>query len=223
MKNIDKKPNANFKDLTGKIFDRLTVIKRVENDKSNRTMWLCKCSCGKEIIVRGSSLTSGNSKSCGCYRDELLKTSYITHNQSKTRLYKIWAGIKSRCTNPKSTRFENYGGRGITFYKEWENFESFYEWAVNNDYEDNLTIERIDNNGNYEPSNCRWVDYYEQSHNKRNNVYFTYKNETHCLREWANILNIKPMTLYNRYRKGWSVERMLSTPVLKNYRNKRAN
>ncbi|MBR6551974.1 MAG: hypothetical protein IKT89_03940 [Clostridia bacterium] len=204
--------------LIGKIFGELTVIKRVENDKNNRTQWLCKCSCGREKIIRGSSLTSGNSKTCGCQSGKKK-----TQELYGSRLYRVWANIKSRCTNPNYPRFKDYGGRGIALCESWLIFENFKCWALSNGYTDKLTIDRIDNNGNYEPNNCRWVTQKINNTNKRNNLIFTYKNKSMCLKKWAEELNIDYILLYNRVlRRNWDFEKAITTPLMENRRNRNA-
>lgn len=207
-----------IKDLTNKKFGKLTVLKRVENDKNKRTQWLCKCECGKEKIIRGSSLTSGNTLSCGCLVGKPKKQELYG-----TRLYKIWANMKSRCFNPNTINFKNYGGRGITVCEDWLVFDGFKDWALKNDYNDRLQIDRIDNDKNYTPNNCRWVLPKINSSNKRNNLIFTYKNKTQCLKMWAEELNIDYILLYNRIivRK-WSFEKAILTPLIKNRRNHNA-
>jgi hypothetical protein len=215
---------SKLKDLTGQKFGELTVIQRAENDKKGRTQWLCQCDCGKQKIIRGSSLTFGNTKSCGCLSIEKLKKMSSTHKMAKTRLYKIWANIKTRCLNPKYPRFCDYGGRGITICNEWiESFENFSKWALNNGYADSLAIDRINNNGNYEPSNCRWVSNKINSLNKRNNLIFEYQNKKQCLKMWAEELNIDYVLLYNRIvRRKWTFEKAISTPIMTNRRNRNA-
>ena len=210
--------------LTGQKFGELTVIQRAENDIKGRTQWLCQCDCGKQKIIRGSSLTSGNTKSCGCLSIEKLKKMSITHKMAKTRLYKIWANIKTRCLNPKYSRFCDYGGRGIKVCNEWKNnFKAFYDWAIANGYKEDLTIDRINVNGNYEPENCRWVTPKINSSNKRNNFIFKYNNKEQCLKSWAEELNIDYILLYNRIiKRKWNFEKAIKTPIMTNRRNRYA-
>jgi len=140
-----------IKDLTDQRFGKLTVIKLDCKDKRGECKWLCKCDCGNETVVYGSHLRKGDTVSCGC----VMRTANKTHGESKTRLYKIWLHMKDRCNNPNGDHYCYYGGRGITYTPIWEDFNEFKSWAINNGYKDNLTIDRIDVNGNYEPDNCR--------------------------------------------------------------------
>lgn len=203
-----------FIDLTGQKFGRLIVIEYKQNGK-----WLCKCDCGNEKVVRGDSLKQGLTLSCGCLHKNIVKLTckknFLKHGMSKTRINNIWFNILSRCYNEKSNNYKNYGARGIKICKEWkENFVAFYNWAIKNGYQDNLTIDRIDNNGNYEPSNCRWVSQKIQQNNKRNNHLITYKDKTYTLSKWAEIKNIKISTLAMRLNhQSWSIEKALTTPV----------
>jgi hypothetical protein len=137
------------------------------------------------------------------------------HGNYDSRLYRIWAGMLDRC-NSNNTRSKNHGDRGIRVCEEWHDYKAFEEWALANGYDENAkhgkcTIDRIDNNGNYEPSNCRWTNNKTQCRNKRNNRLLTYKGETHCVAEWAEILGINPYTIYTRLHKGWSTEMALSS------------
>lgn len=200
-----------FIDLAGKKFGRLTVIKRIYNNK-NATYWLCKCECGKEKIIRGTSLTSNNTKSCGCLlRDKAKLTKNIKHGKSNTRIYKIYCGIKKRCYCKTAKNYYLYGARNIKMCEKWlESFENFYNWAVNNGYQDNLTIDRIDTNGNYCPENCRWVDMKTQANNTRRNHYIEYNGIKHSIAEWSRILEINYGTLKSRIKYGWSLERIFN-------------
>lgn len=201
---------AKFIDLTGVKFGRLAVIKQAGRNKRGQIVWSCECDCGKEVVVCGASLRRGNTRSCGCLQRERAIEYNTKHGGKGTRLYKTWKGIKERCFNPNKTKYSIYGGRGITICDEWKNdFKAFREWAMANGYNDTLTIDRIDANGNYEPSNCRWATQKEQQNNKRNNHLITFNGETHTLTEWASIKNIPRRTLQDRIYKGWKIEKSL--------------
>jgi hypothetical protein len=190
-------------DLTGMAFGKLTVL---EYSHSNRyAYWRCRCECGKETTVRSSHLLLGAVKTCGCSWIENGKKTVIhaqnankKHGYSGTRLYHIWSNMIQRCKNKKNIGFNNYGGRGIKVYSEWKVFEVFKDWAITNGYTDNLTIDRINVNGNYEPLNCRWVDMGIQANNRRDNVYILYKNVTKTTAQWAREYGI-PITTFNRW------------------------
>lgn len=164
-------------DLTGQKFGRLVVIERYGIGKKGQdAKWLCRCECGGIAISTGKNLRSGNSKSCGCYKSERIsetkKTHGFTQNHKKERLYKLWVRMRARCSNCNSKDYKYYGGRGISVCKEWDDYNNFRMWALMNGYDANAphgkcTIDRIDVNGNYEPSNCRWVDMKTQNKNKR--------------------------------------------------------
>lgn len=200
-------------DLTGQKFGRLTVIEYVGKDRTNNTKWRCACDCGKEKVILGKNIRYGKTKSCGCYNRE--KNTGIKHGQSRTRLYHIWRGMLVRCYNPNDSGYKYYGGRGITMCDEWKNdVNAFSKWAMSNGYRDDLTIDRIDVNGNYEPSNCRWATIKEQENNRRNNHFVTYKGETHTIAEWSEIIGMNHQTLYNRlyYCKG-DIEKAFTKPI----------
>ena len=157
-------------DLTGRRFERFIVIKRyLENDKQYDTFWLCKCDCGNERIVSSKSLRNGMTKSCGCLNKEMTIERSTTHGLTNCRLFRIWMNMKTRCYNPNYKQRKDYGGRGICICGEWLSaFKCFYEWSMAHGYSDELSIDRINNDGNYEPGNCRWATIMEQRHNQRN-------------------------------------------------------
>ena len=200
-------------DITGQRFGRLTVLKFDRQDSFRQYMWTCKCDCGNVVSIRGYSLRSGNTQSCGCIQKETTIKFRQTHGQKKTRLYNTWQSMKQRCSTPSVSCYKYYGGRGIKVCEEWQKFEPFYHWAINNGYADNLTIDRINVNGNYEPSNCRWITLKEQQMNTRRNHYITLNGETKTLKEWAEQLGINHTTLLGRLNyPNWSIEEALTIP-----------
>ena len=207
-------------DLTGMRFGRLTVISHAGKASYGENRWHCKCDCGTETIVFGNLLRNGSSKSCGCLARELSSSRNRTHGMTNTRLFDIWHGMKARCCRPTAPNYSLYGGRGISVCEEWKNdFTVFYEWAMSHGYADGLTLDRIDNDGNYSPDNCRWADGKTQANNKSTNRLITANGETHTLTQWAEILDVIPESLSARLKRGWSEERTINTPM-KKYRRR---
>lgn len=216
---------AKFIDLTGKRFGRLIVIKRAEDyiqtSGKRVTMWECECDCSKKTIVQGSSLRSGNTTSCGCFgKEQRLKrnTKHGLSPREGTRLKRIYYNMKSRCYNPNTPKYKNHGGRGIGICKEWlcENgIENFYKWSINNGYDEKLTLDRIDNNGDYEPSNCRWTTYEEQNFNRRNSRLFTINGETKTAKEWCELTGTNINTFWQRDLKGLTGSELIKVPSRK--------
>ena len=197
----------------GTRYGRLTIEKELEPLKHVRR-FLCRCDCGNETIVRMCHLraTKHPTISCGCYGKEQarrngLKHGFASDKQPYEKLYRVWNRMKERCNNPNSDHYYLYGGRGISICDEWQHdYLAFREWALSNGYEEGLTIDRIDCDGNYEPSNCRWATHLEQQNNLRTNVNITYRNETYSIAAWARITGIQENTIRQRYHKGLPLE-----------------
>ena len=197
-------------DLAGKRFGSLTAIKR-ETSQNGKTMWFCACDCGNTMYVITSNLTSGRVKSCGCLKIKKLIERSTTHNQRHTKLYEVWKSIKQRCFNPNNSSFKNYGGRGISMCNIWRSdFASFFEWSMKNGYNIGLTIDRINNDGNYCPENCRWVDRHIQANNTRSNKFITINDKTDTLSNWVKFYNISYDIYYRRIKKGLSEQEALT-------------
>lgn len=182
--------------VIGQKFGKLFVIKK-SNEKAKNNgeyKYECICDCGRIILVRGSNLKNGNSTQCKYCCKKIRTSKKLRHKN--IRLNTIYNNMKQRCYYKNYSQYKDYGGRGIQICEEWLNsYDNFYNWAINNGYNNNLTIDRINVNGNYEPNNCKWSTKQEQSYNKRNTVFITYKEKTKCLSEWAKILNVFPTTL----------------------------
>lgn len=197
-------------DLTNRKFGKLLVIRKAKNQK-HKTMWECKCDCGKITFVTTSNLTCNKIKSCGCLKNEKLIQRNSLHKQRHTNLYEVWKTMKQRCYNPKNLSYKNYGGRGIFVCDDWKNnFISFYNWSISNGYVKGLTIDRIDNNGNYCPENCRWVDRVLQANNTRFNKHITINGKDDTLSNWLKYYNITRNKYYNRIKKGFSEQEALT-------------
>ena len=209
-------------DLTGQKFGKLTVLSRTQNTKA--IVLLCQCDCGNTTFVHKYDLVHGKTKSCGCLRKELTAIRAKKHKMSNTRLYRIWNAMKERCLCETNPNYSNYGGRGISVCSEWKNdFQAFYEWAINNGYNEDLTLDRIEVNGNYEPSNCRWSTRKEQNFNKRNNRLLSYNGKTQTLQEWSKETGVSYTTLLYRIENGWKLEAALTLQPYSTRKNKQLN
>ena len=216
----EQRHSKDYIDLTGQRFGRLTVLHRdhdIVHGKRHEVTFLCKCDCGNTKLVRSRHLRGGNVKSCGCLEKENLSklmSDRITHGGSGTRLYEIWCKIKDRCTNKHSPAYARYGGRGIKLCDSWKDFAVFQSWAMENGYNDTLTIDRIDNNKGYEPSNCRWATMTIQANNKRCNRTYIDKGIRKTIAQLSEEYGIPYQTLHARltYYK-WPLEKAVSVSV----------
>lgn len=195
-------------DLTSQRFGFLKVLRRSPDKGGGKkpvVKWECECKCGKNITVKSDSLLSGHTVSCGCKKK-------IHGKSNKERLYQTWKNMRQRCNNPNRSDYKRYGGRGIRVCPEWNDYNTFRNWALSNGYSDNLSIDRIDVNGNYEPSNCRWVDGIIQANNVRNNRIITFENSTYTMAEFARKIGISYSSLQHRLDRGWSIDKIVQTP-----------
>ena len=197
-------------DLKGKKYGRLTFIE-FSHRKGKNYYWKCVCDCGNEKVVQPSGVKNGRVISCGCYNKEVI----TKHGLDGNKLYHVLNSMKNRCYSDKSKSYVNYGARGIKVCDEWINDpREFINWSLSNGYEEGLSIDRINNDGHYEPDNCRWTNKITQANNTRTNLYINYNNETKTLSEWAAQYGIKMNTLYYRYvLKKWDMKKALETPV----------
>ena len=192
-----------FIDLLGKKFERLTVIERMPNNKRKQAVWKCRCDCGNEIIVEAGHLRSGHSKSCGCYGREKVSEHNTIHGMGGTKLSRVYNTMKGRCYNPSDAKYNRYGARGIIVCDEWlNNPKTFFDWAMSNGYKEGLSIDRINNDGNYCPENCRWADNFIQANNKSNNVRIEHNGVLKTKGEWAKFLGISYSAVKSRINRG---------------------
>lgn len=199
-------------DLTGREFGRLSVIEFSHVDIRGIGHWLCACICGQSRVAASNHLRSGHTKSCGCYRRELVSKKNTSHGKSTYPEYSVWRGMLRRCTDRNDAYYSYYGGRGITVCHEWLSFEQFYVDMGPRPSKDH-SIDRIDNDGNSCKENCRWVTLKEQQNNRRSNRMLTCNGKTRTLTQWADELGISRDTLKQRLERGWSDEDTLTIPV----------
>jgi hypothetical protein len=204
---------SKYIDLTGQRFGRLTALSYEGRSKQYDALWRCICDCGAQCQVRAGALRGGHTQSCGCLQRERTRASHLSHGLTNSKLYGVWSEMKRRCSNSHDTAYGDYGGRGITVCEEWGRFEPFYEWARENGYQEGLTIERVNNNAGYEPSNCVWATQAVQNRNMRSNIILDFHGQRIKLIEWADSLGIPADIFHTRVRRGWSAERVLTQPV----------
>ena len=212
---VDKPTGPRFVDITGQKYNRLTVLGFAGQQNCGHFLWFCRCDCGSIIKPQGSSLKSGNTKSCGCHKIEGLIKRTATHGQSidnGTPEYVTWSAMWQRVRYPKNTHYHHYGGRGIKVCDRWLSFENFFE-DMGPKPSKEYSIERGDVDGDYCPENCRWASPLEQANNTRNNRKLTHNGRTQNLGQWEAELGFKPGTIKGRLRIGWSVEKALTTPL----------
>ena len=200
-------------DLVGQIYGRLTVLCRAKNPYDTQAMWTCKCICGTVRRITSHRLRFGLTRSCGCLSIESARKRFTTHGQSspnETTTFRAWSEMLKRCTNTSCKAWNNYGGRGITVCEQWRTFDAFF--ANMGEKPPGLELDRIDNNGNYEPSNCRWATRKEQARNKRTNRIIEYEGRAQCLAAWADEFNLSYSLLYGRLSRGWSIKRAITMP-----------
>ena len=208
-----------FIDLSGNTFGRLTVIRRGENAK-DRTTWVCRCECGTEKTIHGSSLKSGIVVSCGCYHRERVRNASRTHGMSQTKLYKTYYAMMARCHKEQHPSYPDYGARGISVCDEWRDDKTkFIRWALENGYKPELSIDRKDNNKGYSPENCRWTTMDVQAMNKRGLRMITINGETKNLSTWLKQNGIAYRNFYERIAAGWSEIDAASRPTRGKARN----
>jgi hypothetical protein len=198
-------------DIAGKKFGRLLALSVIH--QKGKVKWKCLCDCGKEHIAKGSSLINGDIKSCGCYNKEVTYARTVTHGMTRTAEYRTWSGIIQRATYTNKPYSKRYADRGITVCDSWRHsFEQFYK-DMGARPSPEYSIDRINNDGNYEPSNCRWATRIEQCNNRSNSVFAEINGERKTITEWARIKNIRASIIYRRINRGWSpIEAIMLPP-----------
>lgn len=202
-----------MQDLTGQTFGRLTVTGKYPLSlNGRRANWICRCVCGAEVILRDRALISGNTRSCGCLARDLRADRHRTHGRSKTREYGRWNSMVQRCINPQVASYPRYGGRGITVCDRWRTFENFLA-DMGPIPSPEYQIDRIDNQGDYSPENCRWADRRTQMNNKGCTCWIEWRGERKPLTNWADVTGIPACEIHRRLKRGWSVDRALTQPL----------
>lgn len=206
-------------EMVGKTFGRWKVLSRSGSTSRGQATWRCECACGVNSVVRGADLRNGTSVSCGCYREEVVTThgQFIGQRGRQSPEYRAWAMMLNRCTSKKEHLFRYYGGRGIKVCNRWLSFANFFKDMGRRPSAEH-SVDRIDNDGDYEPENCRWATDMQQSRNRRSNKWLTHDGVTLCLRDWSRRVGIHYNTIHGRLCCGWTVAEALTTPVAKKTR-----
>ena len=205
-----------YRDITGQRYGQLTAIAYAGSTKEGRAKWLCECDCGNKTIVPLSSLTTGNTTSCGC----VLKSKITTHGKSNTKFYRVWLSMKTRCNNPRSNRYKYYGGKGVIYDSNWGDFEKFYA-DMHEGYSEGLTLDRINGKEGYSKDNCRWTGVITQNNNKSDNLLILYQGKLHSPKEISELTGLPLGSIYNRKQAGWSDEKITSTLIISKFANKK--
>ena len=206
-------------DMVGEKYGRLTVVRRNYSRGSKNSYWECVCDCGKTKIVRRQHLISGNVSSCGCLAKMVAYFIHKIHGLSDTKIYIVWKGMISRCTDVKLESYHNYGGRGIKVCSRWMNsIEAFYEDM--GEPPDGMSLERIDTNGDYTPENCTWATPIEQANNKRNTIFIEAFGKKQNIKDWSQETGITRSAIYSRIRLGWNNEDAVSFPIMERIKYK---
>lgn len=205
---------ARLIDYTGQKIGKLTVVERVDGKKYSNARWLCQCECGNHVIVPSNEIK----KRYACPKCNRTTSSekLKRHGETRTRLFRTWTHMRQRCINPNDRAYSRYGGRGISVCDEWQKYENFRDWALSHGYDSALTLDRIDNNGNYEPLNCRWATNKEQCNNRRTNRIVTIDGITKNLKQWADFLGIPSYVIRTRLHRGYGEQEAITTPVRTN-------
>lgn len=194
--------SGHVKDITGQRFSRLQVVCFKGYNERHTALWECRCDCGNIVIATSGHLSQGNTKSCGCLKEEKNPEHFRRYNYRHGKhghpLYSTWKNMRSRCNNPNNNSYYDYGGRGIKVCKEWDSFATFLSWAIANGWGKGLTLDRIDNDKGYSPENCRIATWKDQVRNRRKTVFLTYKGETKPLSQWCEELGLRMKTCYGR-------------------------
>lgn len=217
---ISERKGNGFNNLIGKKFGRLIVLGLSSKKSGRKSYWVCQCSCGNKAVVRSDSLKNGSVMSCGCLKKEQDEKN-LDHTRKygdeiahQSRLYNIWQGMRYRCENPNHRSYPNWGGRGIKVCREWRtDYAVFKAWALSHGYNSGLSIDRIDVNGDYKPSNCRWANVKIQNNNRTTTIKVAYQGEVHSLTEWADMFNLNVKTVIARYHRGDREERLFRPAI----------